>query len=144
MMEIHTMQCIALRCNDTISKRKGCILHGCHTNMHTKMLQWWYIQFMWNQSKRITWLWSSCNDGKILGREKPVSKYPYKDKMAEGRLSEQKVPFQDTKIPNLVATDQSVIKTRAQTTTMTSCSPRQKGSSKYILNRIQQITMASF
>ena len=54
----------------------------------------------------------TTNDGKILGREKPISKYPYKDKMAEGRLSEQKVPFQDTKIPNLVTTEQSVIKTR--------------------------------
>ena len=86
----------------------------------------------------------TTNDGKILGREKPISKYPYKDKMAERRLSEQKVPFQDTMTPNLVTTDQSVNKTRTQTTTMTSCSPRQKGSAKYILNRMQQITMASF
>ena len=31
--------CIALHCYDTISKRKGCISHGCHTKMHTKMLQ---------------------------------------------------------------------------------------------------------
>ena len=80
----------------------------------------------------------------LVVKEKPVSKYPYNDKMAERRLSEQKVPFQDTKIPNLATADQNVVKTRAQTTTMTSCSPRQKGSAKYILNRMQQITMASF
>ena len=53
---------------------------------------------------------------KILGREKPISKYPYKDNMVERRLSEQKVPFQDTKIPNLATADQSVVKTRTQTT----------------------------
>ena len=79
----------------------------------------------------------TTNDGKILGREKPISKYPYKDNMVERRLSEQKVPFQDTKIPNLATADQSVIKTRTQTTTMTSCSPRQKGSAKYIWNRME-------
>ena len=42
------------------------------------------------------------------------SKYPYKDKMAERRHSEQKVPFQDMMIPNLVTTDQIVIKARCK------------------------------
>ena len=112
--------CIALHCNYTISKRKGCISHGRHTKMHTKMLQWWYIQFTWNQNKRI---WDE------------KSKYPYKDKMAERRHSEQKVPFQDMMIPNLVTTDQSVIKTRMQTTTMTSWRGCNKGWQKRCITR---------
>ena len=56
----------------------------------------------------------TTNDGKILGREKPISQYPYEDKLVERRLSEQKVPFQDTKIPNLATADQRLRPGRKQ------------------------------
>ena len=107
MMKIHTMQCNALHCNDTISKRKWCISHGRHAKMHCTPRC--YNDVIYNLYEiKISVLdgfgrhaTMTTNDCKILGREKPISKHPYKDKMVERRLSEQKVPFQDTKIPNL-------------------------------------------